>query len=112
MAGSGDSSLAGGGGLSSLPLDFLPLLAGLGFSSSSSSNSCSERSLSAFFFFFFFFSFAGLDPARLVALPHRVVLEAQLILPDDNSAVLVTNIGHHVELWSPQGKLSLPIDQG
>lgn len=42
---------------------------------------------------------------------------AQIILtsgysPDDSTTVFVSNVGHHIQIWSPELKLSFPIDDG
>ena len=34
------------------------------------------------------------------------------MLPDDHARVLVAHVGDHVELRGPEGKLSLPVDEG
>jgi len=54
----------------------------------------------------------GLHAGRLLPLPHRVVLEGELVLSDDDAVVLVADIGHHVELGGPEGELPLPVDEG
>lgn len=32
-------------------------------------------------------------------------------LPDSGSAVLITSIGYYIHVWSPELKLSLPVNQ-
>lgn len=51
-------------------------------------------------------------PGGLLASSDGVVLEGELVLPDDGSAVFVPDVRHHVHVWRPHLKLSLPVDDG
>lgn len=53
-----------------------------------------------------------LHPGRLLPSSDGVVLEGELVLPDDGSAVFVSDVRHHVHVGRPHLKLSLPVDDG
>ena len=53
-----------------------------------------------------------LHPGGLLPPADGVVLEGELVLPDDGPAVLVPHVRHHVHVWSPHLKLPLPVDDG
>lgn len=53
-----------------------------------------------------------LHPGGLLPSSDGVVLERELVLSDDSSAVFVSDVGHHVHVGRPHLKLSLPVDDG
>ena len=53
-----------------------------------------------------------LHPGRLLPTADGIVLEGELILPDDGPAVFVPDVGHHVHVGRPHLKLTLPVDDG
>lgn len=53
-----------------------------------------------------------LHPGRLLPSSDGVVLEGELVLSDDGSAVFVSDVRHHVHVGGPHLKLSLPVDDG
>lgn len=53
-----------------------------------------------------------LHPGGLLASSDGVILEGELVLPDDGSAVLVSDVCHYVHVRRPHLKLSLPVDDG
>lgn len=53
-----------------------------------------------------------LHPRRLLPSTDGVVLEGELVLPDDGSAVFVSDVRHHVHVRCPHLKLSLPVYDG
>lgn len=72
-------------------------------------------------FLFFCYLFYGfpltppspyLHPGGLLASSDGVILEGELVLPDDGSAVLVSDVCHYVHVRRPHLKLSLPVDDG
>lgn len=77
-----------------------------------------EHFFSGYFFFaIVFFSpltspSPHLQPGGLLASSDGVVLEGELVLPDDGSAVLVSDVRHYVHVRRPHLKLSLPVDDG
>lgn len=53
-----------------------------------------------------------LHPGGLLPSSDGVVLEGELVLSDDGSAVFVSDVGHHVHVGGPHLELSLPVDDG
>lgn len=53
-----------------------------------------------------------LHPGGLLPSSDGVVLEGELVLSDDGSAVFVSDVGHHVHVRGPHLKLSLPVNDG
>lgn len=53
-----------------------------------------------------------LHPGGLLPSADGVVLEGELVLSDDGSAVFVSDVRHHVHVGRPHLKLSLPVDDG
>lgn len=48
----------------------------------------------------------------LLSLFDSRVVEGELVLSDDGSAVLISGVRHHVEVGRPHLKLPLPVDDG
>lgn len=53
-----------------------------------------------------------LHPRGLLPPSDGVVLEGELVLSDDGSAVFVADVRHHVHVGGPHLELSLPVDDG
>lgn len=53
-----------------------------------------------------------LHPRGLLPPSDGVVLEGELVLSDDGSAVFVSDVRHHVHVGGPHLELSLPVDDG
>lgn len=49
---------------------------------------------------------------RSSTAPHCTFFKWQFILTDHGPGVLISNVGHYIEIWSPRLKFTLPINNG